>query len=224
VSPRDSLLEEPGPVRVVIVDDHAMFTQSLARLLDLEEDIEVIGVGADGTQARELVRVHRPRVLLLDVEMPGESGIAVAADIRKRWPDTMIVIVTASSDDATLLAAVEAGCLGLVTKDRAAVEVVDAIRVAAVGEALMTPAQLARLLPRLRRTFQCVGDDLTEREREVLGFLAAGKGTRDIADTLFLSVNTVRNYVASILAKLGAHSKLEAVVVAVREGVIRRPS
>ncbi len=212
--------EPTAAIGVVLVDDHTMFVQSLGRLLELEDDLEVLGIGSNGVDARNLVQAFQPRVLLLDFEMPGETGVSVAADIKRRWPETIVVMITGSADDATLLAAIEAGCSGFVTKDRAAAEVAEAVRVAASGEALISPAQLARLLPRLRRTERQLGDDLTDREREVLAMMASGASNRDIAGTLFLSVNTVRNYVQSVLSKLGAHSKLEAVATAVREGII----
>jgi DNA-binding NarL/FixJ family response regulator len=122
-----------------------------------------------------------------------------------------------------LLAAIEAGCSGFLTKDRASNEVTDAVRSAAAGEALISPAMLARLLPRLSPTHRSTAIELTAREREVLEHMAKGLSNKAIADTLFHSVNTVRNYVQSTLMKLDAHSKLEAVATAVREGLVSYP-
>lgn len=211
-------------IGVVIIDDHTMFAQSLARLLDTEEDVQVLGTAATAAEGRRVVEQHRPRVLLLDVNLPDESGLSVATEVKEQWPETMVVVVTGSSDDNTLLAAVEAGCSGLLTKDRAASEVAEAIRAAAAGESLISSAQLVRILPRMRRSHQEVGHDLTEREREILTHMATGASNREIAGKLFLSVHTVRNHVQGVLTKLGAHSKLEAVATAVRTGILAYPA
>lgn len=211
---------ENGQVSVVLIDDHRMFAESLSRLLDLEDDIEVVGVGASGKEALSLVEQHAPRVLLIDYDIPEGNGVQVATEVKQRRPDTMVVMITGAAEDRILLAAIEAGCSGYVTKDRAAADVANAVRVAAAGDALLSPAQMARLLPRLSRSFRAVGSDLTERESEVLRMLALGSSNKAIAAELFLSVNTIRNYVQSILTKLDAHSKLEAVATAVREGIL----
>lgn len=131
-------------------------------------------------------------------------------------------MVTGSPQDEVLMAAVEAGCRGFMTKDRAVAELVAAIRVVHGGGAFMPASTLADLLPRLSRDYQPTGADLTRREREVLDMLALGLATPDIAARLYLSVNTVRNHVQNLLAKLGAHSKLEAVAVARRHGLLDR--
>ena len=218
-------MDEPAEeIGVIIVDDHRMFAESLARLLEDEDGISVRGVGANGVEALQLMERFEPRVLLIDYHMPDGDGVAVASEIKQRWPDTMVVMLTGDADDQVLIAAIEAGCSGFFTKDRASSEVADAVRVAAAGEALISPAQLVRLLPRLNRTFRPAGADLTERELEVLNLLATGTTNKTIAAELFLSVNTIRNYVQSILTKLDAHSKLEAVATAVRQGIIAYPS
>lgn len=207
-------------VGVLIVDDHRVFAESLARLLADEQDIRVLGTANSGSDGLTLAAQLEPRVVLVDYEMPDMDGISMAAQIKTASPETMVVMLTGSTDDRVLTQAIEAGCSGFLTKDRAASEVAEAVRRAAVGEALISPEMLARLLPKLSRTHRSVGDDLTDRERDVLGYLARGLTNRAIADELFLSVNTVRNYVQAVLTKLGAHSKLEAVSRAVREGVI----
>jgi len=216
--------EVAAEIGVVIVDDHRMFSESLARLLADEDGISVRGVGANRAEALQLVEQFEPRVLLIDYHMPDGDGVAVASEIKERWPETMVVMLTGDADDQILIAAIEAGCSGFFTKDRASSEVAEAVRVAAAGEALISPAQLVRLLPRLNRTFRPAGADLTERELEVLKLLASGTTNKVIAAELFLSVNTIRNYVQSILTKLDAHSKLEAVATAVRQGIIAYPS
>jgi DNA-binding NarL/FixJ family response regulator len=211
----------PGTsIRVLVVDDHQMFAESLARLLSEEPDIDVVGSAHDGERAVSLARALMPDVVLIDFQLPDRDGAQVAADIKLHAPDAMIVMLTGASDDRVLLAAIDAGCSGFLTKDNAARDVVEAVRGAAAGEALISPTLLARLLPKLQRSYRPVGADLTDREREVLHGLAAGKSNKAIAADLHLSVNTIRNYVQSLLMKLGAHSKLEAVSTAVRQGII----
>ena len=211
-------------ITVLVVDDHLMFAQSLARLLVDQDDITVVGVAASGREGIDLAIQHHPRVVLLDYELPEGDGVQVALEMKRHDPSIMVVMLTAFTEDRILLAAIEAGCSGFLTKDRAASEVATSVRSAAAGEAVISPALLARLLPRLNGAHRSVGDDLTDRERELLSHLAAGATNKAIAAELHLSVNTVRNYVQSVLTKLGAHSKLEAVSTAVREGIIRYPS
>ena len=215
---------EETTVGVLIVDDHRMFSESLARLLADEEGIAVLGVAATGSAAIEMVGRLQPDVVLMDYQLPDQDGVAATAEIRRANPRVMVVMLTGSTEDRVLLAAIDAGCSGFLTKDRAAAEVVHAVRAAAVGEVLISPVLLARLLPKLNRTHRSVGEDLSDREREILGLLARGMTNKLIAAELFLSVNTIRNHVQSVLAKLGAHSKLEAVSTAVREGIIDYPT
>lgn len=211
-------------IGVLLVDDHRMFGESLARLLADEPGIEVLAVATSGAEALRLAGALRPKVVLLDQEMPDRDGISVAAELKSKDPDLMVVMLTSSTDDRVLLGAIEAGCSGFLTKDRAAAEVAETVRVAAAGEAVIAPAMLARLLPQLNRQHQVLGSDLTEREIEVLRLMAQGHANKTVARDLTLSVHTVRNHVQSILTKLGAHSKLEAVSIAVREKLIDYPS
>ena len=214
----------PAAIGVLVVDDHQLFAAGLARLLADEPDITVLGIATSGAQALEMVDRLQPQVVLTDYLMPDQDGVTVTAKIKARNPTIMVVMLTGSADDRTLLSAIEAGCSGFLTKDRAAGEVTAAVRAAAVGESLISPAMLARLLPKLKPSRRSLGADLTEREREILGLLARGWTNRAIGEQLCLSVNTIRNYVQSILSKLDAHSKLEAVSTAVREKIIEYPS
>jgi DNA-binding NarL/FixJ family response regulator len=218
------MIEATVPISVLIVDDHRMFAESLARLLADEPGIDVVGTAATGAGGIEMANRLLPQVVLVDYQMPDLDGVATAAEIKRRHPDQMVIMLTASNDDRVLLAAIDAACSGFLTKDRAAVEVADAVRSAAAGEAVISPALLARLLPKLNRTQPAIGSDLTEREREILELVARGLTNKAIAAELHLSVNTIRNYVQYILNKLAAHSKLEAVATAVREGIIDYPT
>lgn len=218
-------MSEPKEViNVVIIDDHRMFAESLARLLSAEDDIVVVGVANRGAAGIDLANSLLPDVVLVDYQMPDLNGVEVGAEIKRLHPKMMVVMLTGSADDRVLLSSIEAGCSGFLTKDHAAAEVADAIRAAAAGEALISPAMLARLLPKLSRSNRSLGDDLTERELDTLRSLARGASSKAIAEELNLSLNTVRNYVQSLLTKLNAHSKLEAVSTAVREGIIDYPS
>lgn len=218
-------MDEAAPVvGVVIVDDQGMFAELLGRILALEEGIEVLGMAGTGAEGLELVERLAPQVVLMDYQLPDMDGVVVTARIKQRSPDVMVVMLTGSAEDRVLAAAIDAGCSGFLTKDRAVPEVGQAVRGAAAGEALISPDLMARLLPTLDRTHEPLGEDLTEREREILALMARGSTNRVIASELYLSVNTVRNYVQSVLTKLHSHSKLEAVATAVRAGIVSYPS
>ncbi len=217
----------PGPpIGVLIVDDHRMFAESLARLLATDGDLNVLGVATSASAAFALAEQTRPQVALVDYQMPGQDGLEIVAELKRRAPDLLVLMLSGVVDETVLLSAIEAGCIGYLTKDRAAAEVAAAIHSAAAGEALISPVLLARLLAKINHGADgngALGSDLTERERQVLHQLADGRTNAMIAADLHLSVNTVRNYVQAILTKLGAHSKLEAVATALREGIIEYP-
>lgn len=209
-------------ITVAVIDDHAMFAESLTRILDAQDDIEVVGSARTMADGVELVSRLRPSVVLADYQLPDGDGAKVAAAVKAMLPDTHVLMVTGTTSDAALLAAIEAGCTGYVTKDQAVDELVQAVRGAAGGEVLIPPAMLARVLPKLRRDHRRIGSDLTPRELEVLHMLAEGLSNKEIAARLVVSVNTARNHVQNLLTKLHAHSKLEAVATAVREGIVER--
>jgi DNA-binding NarL/FixJ family response regulator len=210
-------------IRVAIVDDHVMFAESLGRLLDDETDITVIGVAATGSQARRVFAEAQFDVALVDYHLPDTTGASLAHDLLSMHPGLGVIIVTGADDDELMLEAIEAGCAGFLTKSQTATQVAQAVRTVASGEALISTQTLARLLSSLRHREPVHGADLTSRERELLSRMADGATNRVIAEEMYLSVHTVRNYTQSILNKLGAHSKLEAVSKAVRSGIISFP-
>jgi DNA-binding NarL/FixJ family response regulator len=211
----------PSRMRVLLVDDHRMFAESLARLLNAEEDIEVVGVATSAAAALALAESTDPQICLVDYQMPGQDGVAVVGELKRRSPGLIVLMLSGAIEETAVLAAIQMGCVGFLSKDRAAAEVGTAIRRAASGQALIPPQLLGRLLSKLHGGQEILGADLTERQ--ILVLLADGRSNSVIAEDLCLSVNTVRNYVQAILIKLSAHSKLEAVATAVREGVIGYP-
>jgi DNA-binding NarL/FixJ family response regulator len=207
-------------VRVLIVDDHEVLSASLALVLDDQPGLKVVGSAGTLAQARRLLATTAPDVVLLDHRLPDGDGVSAIRELRTIRPSVEIVVLTASAADHVLVAAIEAGAAGFVSKTRSLQEVTSAVRAAAAGEAVISPEMLARLLPRLHRGGTAARGDLTEREREVLGLLADGLSNAAIASTLSVSVHTVRNHIANLSAKLGAHSKLEALSIAVRDGLL----
>lgn len=209
-----------APVRVLVVDDHEVLAASLAHVLDDEPDFLSVGVAGTLEKARSMIRSTAPDVLLLDHRLPDGDGVAAIPELLALRPSLRVVVLTASAADHVLVAAIEAGASGFLSKTRSLAEVTSAVRSAATGEAVISPEMLARLLPRLSRGGGRRHEELTEREREVLDLVADGLTNAAIADKLVVSVHTVRNHIANLSAKLGAHSKLEALSIAVREGLL----
>jgi DNA-binding NarL/FixJ family response regulator len=210
-------------ITVVVCDDHQVVAEGLAAVLGAEPDIEVVAIASSVAMVLELAERFRPDVVLMDYELPDGDGVAATRALKAAHPEVMILMLTSYSDEGVLVSAVEAGCSGYLTKHDGSHAVANGVRVAASGEAVVTAAMLSKILPRLSRAEHSKGaTELTTREHEVLELLADGLATAAIAERLYLSVNTVRNHAQSILVKLGVHSRLEAVSVAVRAGMITR--
>ncbi len=199
-------------IRVLVVDDHRMFAESLVRVLGDEPDIEVTGVAVSAADATAQLPGAHADVCVLDYQLPDRDGAATIGELRRLVPGLRVVMLTGLAQDHTARAAYEAGCSAFVTKDRAAHDLVDAVRAAHAG--LTAPA------PGPAKSSAADRFGLTPREREVLRLLAEGSSTDDIMARLFVSRNTVRTHVQKVIGKLGAHSKLEAVAVARREGIV----
>ena len=217
-----------SPIRVLIADDHKVVAQALSDRLNREPDIEIVGTSHDGDAAVRDAERTQPDVILMDVRMPGMNGVDAARLIRDRRPDTKVVILTGAEEEQLIIDAIEAGASGYLTKERAMDEVIGAVRAAHNGEILLPAAQLQRLLSNLRDRKRKVDDDkpmtrLTEREREVLREIATGSDNNIIADRLVISPHTLRTHIQNIMHKLDAHSKLEAVTIALRQGLIELP-
>jgi DNA-binding NarL/FixJ family response regulator len=207
-------------IRVLLVEDQQIVAESLRLLLDRVHDIEVVGVaGTVAAGTAETTRL-RPDVVLMDYQLPDGDGVTAARQIVAGL-QAAVVMLTASGDDELALRALEAGCAGFVDKAETVSTLVAAIRAASAGELLIGPSVLARLLPRISRRDKPISAGLSSRELEVLGLMALGCADREIATRLFISVNTARKHVQNIVRKLGAHSKLEAVMIAVRGHIVR---
>ena len=214
----------PAPqIRVLVLDDHQMFAESVARMLGAEHDIEVVAVAGNVADAVRLVTSTDLDIAIVDFRLPDADGAEATRRIRAARPSVRVLMLTGMADDKMLMEAIEAGCSGLVTKDKALSELVQAVRLTSAGDAYLGPNLLAGLLPRLRSGHRPVGSDLTKREREVLNLIADGLSNQAIAEQLFLSVHTVRNHIQTVLTKLDAHSKLAAAAIAAREGLLDRP-
>ena len=212
---------EASTVTVLVVDDHPMVAAGLVAAVSEEPDMTVVGPARTLLQMRSILGTERVDVILLDLALPDGHGLDGVAQARQLSPDTQVVVLTGQASDTLIVDAIEAGCSGFLTKDADLDEIVEAIRVAARGEVLLKPRDLARVLPRLRAgPHKTPADSLTAREREVLGLIAAGLTNADMARRLHLSVNTVRNHVQNVLSKLDAHSKLQALSVAVAENIV----
>ncbi len=205
-------------VRVLLVEDHDMVARGLEAAL-IDENIEVVGRAARCSEAVEYAEKLRPDVIVMDYRLPDGTGTEATQRIREQNADAVVLLLTGVDDGRVVAAALEAGCSGFVTKDASIENLASAIRAVAQGAAVFPAHELARAL-RTTPGASRVGSDLTAREREVLGHLADGASTEQIAEDLFLSMHTVRNHVRNILTKLQARTKLEAVVIAARAGII----
>jgi DNA-binding NarL/FixJ family response regulator len=212
---------DAAQIRVLVVDDQEILAEGLRRLLEVCADIDVVGVVGTVNDAVATASQLRPDVVLMDYQLPDGDGVAAVARIKREGPKIQVVMLTGSGDDERLARrAFEAGCCGFLGKSRSVEDLLAVVRAAYAGEVLITPSMLLRLLPRITQQYEGVGARLSHRELEVLGVMAEGGTDKDIASRLFVSLNTARKHTQNIIRKLGAHSKLEAVVIAVREGVI----
>jgi DNA-binding NarL/FixJ family response regulator len=217
------------PIRTMIVDDHALFRRGLEMVLEEEQDIELVGQASDGAEAVEKAAESLPDVVLMDIRMPRSSGIEACRAMKEAAPSAKIVILTISDEEEDLFEAIRAGASGYLLKDIPLDEVADAVRAVHGGQSLINPSMAGKLLTEFatlakrgdsERVQEVPAPRLTEREMQVLKLMARGMNNRDIAKELFISENTVKNHVRNILEKLQIHSRMEAVMIAVREKLI----
>jgi DNA-binding NarL/FixJ family response regulator len=226
--PEQRLKTGGEPIRVTVVDDQELFRRGLTMLLGVEDDIEVVGEAGDGVAATDLAAAAVPDVILMDVRMPKRSGIEACLAIKEVAPTARIIMLTVSDEEADLYDAVKNGASGYLLKDSSIDEVAQAVRVVADGQSLISPSMAIKLLDEFKQMSrsdrqQVPTPRLTDRELEVLKLVAQGLNNREIAKRLFISENTVKNHVRNILEKLQLHSRMEAVMYAVREKLLDIP-
>jgi DNA-binding NarL/FixJ family response regulator len=217
------------PVRVLVVDDQELFRRGLTMLLAVEDGIEVVGEAGDGVEGTALAESAAPDVVLLDVRMPKRSGIEACLAIKEAVPSAKIIMLTVSDEEADLYEAVKSGASGYLLKDSSIEEVAQAVRVVADGQSLISPSMAIKLIDEFKQMSKPEkasgpGLRLTERELDVLRLVAQGHSNKEIAARLYISENTVKNHVRNMLEKLQLHSRMEAVMYAVRENLLEFPS
>lgn len=228
------MIAKHTPIRVLVADDHPVVREGFSAIVDVEDDIEVVGQAADGLEAVHLARTLVPDVVLMDLVMPELDGVEAIARIRAELPNTHILILTTYADDEYILAGIRAGARGYLLKDALPDELVKAIRVVASGGSLLQPSVAARVLDKLSALMGGAARDvaqpgaepdeapplLTAREQEILAMLAAGARNRDIAGQLFISERTVKVHVSNLMDKLDARTRTEAVARAIKFGLL----
>jgi two-component system, NarL family, response regulator DevR len=210
-------------LRILLVDDHEVVRLGLKALLSRHPRFEIVGEAGTAEEALEKARVHKPDVVVMDVRLPGRSGIDATRDIVGTLPETKIIILTSFADDDLLMDAVAAGATGYVLKQIGSDDLVKALEAVGRGEALLDPAMMNKAFARLREAARRDRGDafkmLSEQEVKIITLVAHGRTNREIAAELYLSEKTVRNYVSSILGKLGLSHRAQAAAYAVEHGL-----
>lgn len=204
---------------IILVDDHEVVRLGLRSLLEHHAQFEVVAEAGTAKEAVEMVEQYHPDVVLMDIRLPGASGIDACQEITDRWPDVSVVILTSYAEDDMLFSAIRAGASGYVLKQIGAEGLITAIEAACRGDALLDPAVTQRVFQEVRRAVKeeesAAFANLSQQEKHVLVLVSEGRTNREIAEALFLGEGTVRNYVSSILAKLGVSNRAEAAAYAV---------
>ncbi len=221
-----------GKIRVLLADDHSLFREGMASILNAQPDFEVIGEAADGLEVLVKAKELMPDLILMDINMPGCDGLEATQRIRRDFPSITIVMLTVRDEDEKLFQAIKSGAQGYLLKSIRSWELVNLLRGATQGEAAITPALAGRMLEEFRRLGQRQeqtppSDEtvaLTVREQDVLSLVAACATDKEIADELCISVHTVKSHMRNILAKLQLGRRHEAALFAMREGLISPPN
>ncbi len=204
-----------GAITILLVDDHPVVCEGLRAILSCEADMEVVAEAHDGPQAIELFRLHRPAVTLMDLRMPGMSGVEATVAICKEFPDSRIIVLTTYDGDENIYRALQGGARAYLLKDSYREELVEAIRAVHTGERRLSTTAARRLAERP------AGGELTSREIEVLGLIVKGKTDKEIGSALRIAESTVKWHVNSIIGKLGVSNRTEATTTALRRGIAR---
>ena len=209
-------------IRVLLVDDHSVVREGLRMFLGRDPELAVVGEAANGAEAIELARQLRPDVVLMDLLMPVLDGVEATATIRKELPETEVIALTSVLESATVVGAVKAGAIGYLLKDTQAPELRRAIKAAAAGQIQLSPQASSYLMREVRADTTL--EPLTERETEVLRLLAQGHSNKEIANHMHIAEDTVKTHIRHILAKLGVRSRTQAVLYAIRLGLVPNTS
>ncbi len=213
------------PLRLLLVDDHALFREGLTSLLSYQDDFTVIGEAEDAERALEQARAFKPDIVLMDVELPGEDGVTATQRLKLEMPDVTVVMLTVHDDSQTLFDAIKAGAQGYLVKNVRSRELLEQLRGLARGEAAISRRMAARILEEIRGQVEPFGpgEELTARELEVLELVAARLSNVEIAERLVISEHTVKNHMKSILAKLHLHNRHQAAAYGIARGWLPRP-
>jgi NarL family two-component system response regulator LiaR len=211
-----------APIRVLIVDDHAVVREGLRTFLELQDGIDVVGEASDGKEALDRVAKLRPDVVVMDLVMPKLDGVGAMRELQRLGHAPRVLVLTSFLDDERLMPAIEAGAAGYLLKNVAPAELARAVRAAHAGEAMLDPTVAARLVERIagRERASTGLDELTRREREVLECIARGRSNKQIALELGVAEKTVKTHVGHLLAKLDVADRTQAALLAVREGLL----
>lgn len=211
------------PIRVILADDHAVVREGTRQLLEREPDIEVVGEATNGSEAVRMVEHLHPKVVVMDVRMPGMGGVEATKAIKSRFTDVEVLVMTAYEDDEFIFTLLEAGASGYLLKTAPVKELVKAIREVAEGQSALDPSIARKVLRQFtdggpRKKQEEFYEALTEREQEVLRLLAEGKTNKEIAEVLIISDRTVQTHLSNIFGKMGVSTRTEAVLEAIRRG------
>ena len=213
-------------IRTLLAEDDTRLQQAFEELAYHEPSIDLLGIASDGERAVQMALQFEPQAVLMDIQMPRLNGIEATRRIKRALPHVQVVIWTVFGDDQHVFEAIKAGAIGYLLKDSPAAEIVEGIHAAARGESLLHPAVARRVIQEFQRMRAAAENapelicELTARETEVLRLIADGKRNREIADALFLSEKTVKNYISNILYKLQVNSRTEAALLAMKRGLI----
>ncbi len=206
-------------IKILLVDDHAVVRSGLSKFLMVNKDLELVGEASDGAEAVQLVALHEPDIVLMDLMMPGVDGISATREIRQKYPKVKVIALTSFAEEDMVKGALQAGAIGYLQKNVTARELGNAIRSAHEGKMTLSP-EAAQALANSTTQPQIRGEQLTERERDVLKCMADGLSNNEIAEKLSISLGTVKFHVTNIFHKLGVNSRVEAVKLAISQKLV----
>lgn len=212
--------DQQEPIRVMIVDDHSMVRTGLSTFILVNPDLELVGEARDGEKALLICERVKPDVILMDLVMPRMDGIQATRTLLERWPQIKIIALTSFQDRQLVQEALQAGAIGYLLKDVTMEQLADAIRAAYIGQPTLAPEAAQVLIQAASEQSPELGNNLTPREHEVLALMVEGLNNPQIGERLTISVTTVRTHVSNILSKLGVSNRAEAIVLAIRQGLV----